>query len=131
MANSELQALSTELQSNNVDLQTILDTVNALPEASAGVEIETCTVTLVGDALGEYSTGIYYLDKNLEFQTFSESIPEGESASFEVVKKSMMYCFDGGAIFESSLENVFPVTANNQTYSVIGYVTNDVTIYVG
>ncbi len=46
----------TDLQSNNVDLQSILATINALPEAGGGggAEIETCTVrlnvsTLMGD----------------------------------------------------------------------------------
>ena len=38
---------NTELQSNNVDLQAILDTVSALPEAggSDNDSIKTCTVT--------------------------------------------------------------------------------------
>ena len=37
----------TELQSNNVDLQSILATINALPEAGGGggVSVETCNVT--------------------------------------------------------------------------------------
>ena len=37
----------TDLQSNNVDLQSILNTINSLPEAgSGGGGIETCTVTI-------------------------------------------------------------------------------------
>ena len=36
-----------ELQSNNVDLQSILNTINELPDASSGgTNLETCTVTL-------------------------------------------------------------------------------------
>lgn len=35
-----------ELQSNNTDLQSILDTVNALPEASGGAAVETCNITM-------------------------------------------------------------------------------------
>lgn len=36
----------TELQSNNIDLQGILDSINALPEAGSGASIETCTVNI-------------------------------------------------------------------------------------
>lgn len=35
----------TELQANNADLQSILDAVNALPEA--GANVETCTVNIL------------------------------------------------------------------------------------
>lgn len=44
----------TRLETNNASLQTILDKVNALPEAgSVGASVETCTVTVQDeDGLG-------------------------------------------------------------------------------
>lgn len=45
----------TELQGNNTDLQTILDKVNALPDAGGGT-LETCTVSVTVD----YASSIYF-----------------------------------------------------------------------
>lgn len=39
----------SDLQANNVDLQSILNTINALPEAGAGGSLETVTLTFVED----------------------------------------------------------------------------------
>ena len=49
-------SFKTDLQSNNTDLQAILDTINALPEAgsSGGGSVETCTVTITSSTYIEY-----------------------------------------------------------------------------
>lgn len=51
---------NSELQSNNADLQAILDTVNALPEASSGPSVETCTVNVSVSGTGVSITSISY-----------------------------------------------------------------------
>lgn len=54
---------NTELQSNNTDLQSILDTINALPESgSGGTSVETCTVRTAIHSSGYYvgTDGTYY-----------------------------------------------------------------------
>lgn len=56
----------TELQSNNADLQTILNKVNALPEAGGGGgggSVETCTVVLkttAGASSSYYPVNVAY-----------------------------------------------------------------------
>ena len=55
---------NTELQSNNTDLQSILDAVNALPEASGGTAVETCTVTIENNSA--YAFNIAYTDVSNE-----------------------------------------------------------------
>lgn len=70
---------NTELQSNNTDLQSILDTINALPDAgSDGTSVETCTVTinLSGLSISSYCATIYRngsVGNNCVFTTTSSS----------------------------------------------------------
>ena len=52
----------TDLQSNNTDLQTILDAINELPEAGSGggVTNETCEVTISGVSSSYYPVNVAY-----------------------------------------------------------------------
>ena len=45
-----MSTYNTTLQSNNIDLQSILDTINELPDVgSGGATVETCSVEIVDD----------------------------------------------------------------------------------
>ena len=62
---------NSTLQANNVDLQTILDTVNALPKASSGGSVETTTVTISTNSNRVWAT-VY---EDGEIKTISEMAP--------------------------------------------------------
>lgn len=53
-----MSTYNTTLQSNNIDLQSILNTINELPDAgSGGAAVETCTVV---------QFQLYYLCRRLD-----------------------------------------------------------------
>ena len=55
------------IQQNNTELQEILDSVNALPDA--GPSVETCTLTVIGDTGDIGGEDAYYMDEQLNIQT--------------------------------------------------------------
>lgn len=61
---------NASLQSNNTDLQSILNTINALPEAggSGGASVEICTVNLSYTGFMSFFI-IDYLSENLDVQS--------------------------------------------------------------
>ena len=79
---------NTDLQSNNTDLQAILDAVNALPEAK---KIETVTGTIEMEAGGDYvdiSPVFYYLNPN--FEAITAMLPATGALEFTAVKNSVV-----------------------------------------
>lgn len=100
------------LASNNVDLQSILDKVNALPEAgSGGTSVETCTIKL---ANGSGAYGTYYAttitDGNIDVSTgniadesIANYVPDGVAA-VEVICNSFMHLSVSDFRFASGIE---------------------------
>ena len=71
----------TELQSNNIDLQTILNKVNALPEAGGGggASVETCTIILNSTSYGMFVCSVntdYGIDS--WFNNFFDNLNYGD-----------------------------------------------------
>lgn len=63
-----MENYNSTLQSNNTDLQAILNTINELPSAGGGGgSIETCTVEIVADGPAR-DTIIYWVDGNGDLQ---------------------------------------------------------------
>lgn len=89
----------TELQSNNADLQTILNKVNALPEAGGGGggSVETCTVTFrKGSSMTEPGMGtgtVYYSDGNGAVKNTLFNIVN--NTTITVIKNSIIYVSGG------------------------------------
>lgn len=95
---------NTSLQSNNTDLQSILDTINALPEAggSGGASVETCTVNLSYTGFMSFFI-IDYLSENLDVQggSFGGMVGSTGIKSANVVKNSIVL-----------IENAFEVSVS-------------------
>lgn len=125
MSNYEpiIEQNNTELQSNNTDLQGLLDTINALPvaenldsvlteqesiidqiqaalegkAAGGGAVVETCTVTITQDGIPAY---VYYVDGNLSLQsTDSASVIEVLKNNILVTDAMYVEIISGGASY--------------------------------
>ena len=104
-----------KVQTNNTNLQTILDTVNALPNAGSGGgggAVETCTVTInnVGNRLRlEYTTV-----ENGEI--IGKSVMLGrmeDSLIITMIKNSVLSVINIGDIEDGSSGNISNISLNN------------------
>ena len=80
----------TELQSNNTDLQAILETVNALPEVDEGgssASVETCTVSIVSDIECDVNYVTVTEDDKLMLSSHFQQVDMGEQCKDYVVAK--------------------------------------------
>lgn len=89
----------TQLQTNNADLQSLIDRINAakdtaasLPEAGGGGSLETCTVSLRIDGPTMTDSLVYYTNENQELatETFRSSI------TIKCLKNSIISTNNGG-----------------------------------
>ena len=124
---------NTEFQSNNTDLQSILDTINALPDAGSGGTVETCTVTIT-DQYGDYG-GDFYLTvfedgeiKSVEYNPWNDYA--GTITVENVVKNSLICLATGGVKTNYLLSYMYvtPLSHNNYTYGFI--VLDDANIQI-
>lgn len=127
--------IKSELQSNNVDLQTVLDKVNALPDAGSGgsgggVSVETCTVTVEKTASGGSVQGIsattveggIVAGREYGYILSGETqlIPSGQTGSItlEVVCGTIISLFCSGGIitysYTDNLDNLTTVSYNTR-----------------
>lgn len=103
-----------DLTQNNTDLQGILDTINALPEAGSGSRVETCTVN-ISRAYSSPKLCLRYLAvvddevvlKYIERQT---SNPE---VLTNVLVNSLMYFYDGAVLPECSATSGITAAVDN------------------
>lgn len=92
------------LQEHNSKLQQAIDKANALPDRSGGsAAVETCVGKVTCASLSPAEGILYYLDKELNFQTLEFNVKSGESVSFEVVKNSIIASADGGLGYTENL----------------------------
>lgn len=84
---------NTELQSNNTELQAILDAVNALPEAGTGGggSVEAVNINVMAAAPWGVTSTVYYVDPSGAQQTLSQT--EG---TITVMKNSLLLIASGG-----------------------------------
>ena len=76
----------TRLQTNNTNLQALIDKANTLPDA------ETCTVTIIKSDRNA-TTEFYYTNENGEFCTAAfELLPATQTASYSIIKNTIV-CF--------------------------------------
>jgi hypothetical protein len=89
----------TQLQTNNTNLQSLIDRINAakdtaasLPEAGGGGSLETCTVSLRLDGPTMKDSLVYYTNENQELatETFRSSI------TIKCLKNSIISTNNGG-----------------------------------
>ena len=94
-----------QLQTNNADLQSLIDRVNAakdiaasLPEAGGGGSLETCTVSLGMDGPTANDSLVYYTNENQELatETFKSSI------TIKCLKNSIISTNNGGTRVNTS-----------------------------
>lgn len=64
----------TEFASNNTDLQTILDKVNALPDEGEGGTVDTCTVVLQADSSLSRKKGYYAVTRYVDGAFIADGI---------------------------------------------------------
>lgn len=94
----------SDLQSNNTDLQSILDTINSLPEAgSGGGSVETCTVTITSnDGSASVLEAISYTTYSSDDTTYYTEIAQSLPITLTDVKCgtaiNIMF-FNGGGVF--------------------------------
>lgn len=125
----------TELQSNNADLQTILNKVNALPEAGGGGggSVETCTVTISGSSSSCYPRYVAYtsVDSNGEViganqtvSTSSVTVTCVKGSTLAVKFKSVeltanINVTNASLLFGNNPTEVFKLNDNATTASII------------
>jgi len=84
----------TRLQTNNTNLQALIDKANALPDAGGGSggggDLETCTLTLSSMGVPTGDEIVYYIDDTLTLQ--QSSFPAfRQSKSVIVMKNSIIF----------------------------------------
>lgn len=91
----------TQLQTNNTDLQSLIDRVNAakdiaasLPEAGGGGSLETCTVSLETDGPTIEDILVHYINENQELAT--ETLTFKSSITIKCLKNSIISTNNGG-----------------------------------
>lgn len=111
-----------KFQSNNTDLQTILDIVNTLPDAgSTGANIETCTVT-IDDGNNTYYVHIdATIFENDEINSVSYGDVYGESLS-EVINE------DNYAVLNNIVKNSVVTIVMGDIYTA-GTITGATLLY--
>lgn len=83
-------SFKTDLQSNNTDLQAILDTINALPEAGSGGSEETYTGDISYDDMTmNGQVDAYYTNSNFEVE--NAKVEVGNAQTITVLKGSLIY----------------------------------------
>lgn len=104
---------NTDLQTNNVNLQAILDTVNNLPEAG-GSSIETCTVTLLGasSSYRPYNYSYTAIDTNGNIDCFAVTVNSSTSVTLENVVK--------GSVVTVSWYTLPSTASSGGAYDIIG-----------
>ena len=113
-------SFKTDLQSNNTDLQAILDAVNNLPKAGSGDHV-SINVSFSNHTSGSY----YYCNANGEF---IESIDEGiiEAKGGIIISKHSSRDISGGAeYYINSITNFYIFNSNNATLVLAGNITED------
>lgn len=113
----------TRLQTNNTNLQSLINKANALPDAgSGGGSATTATISVQLSApLGPGNDGptFYYTDGNMEFQTFT-----GISGSFQVLANSIITIdgWSGASMCQGQGEQIF-YTSLKSAYKIHGDCT--------
>lgn len=81
------------IESNNLDLTSILSTINELPEAgSGGPTLETCTVTFVPERSGIFDSLCYTTLEDGEYTFVSSNVDSG-GGSVTVLKDSILFVY--------------------------------------
>lgn len=122
---------NTDLQSNNVELQEILNTINSLPEAGSGggTAVETCTV------YNEQIFDIVYVTAYVDGSFTTVQINGGESNE-QVVKNSLAtlvtseaieeFSWDNYTCLDMSLTDIYPISIDGDcTIEVTGIGGDD------
>lgn len=110
----------SRLQTNNTNLQALIDKANMLPDASGSSgSVETCTVTVIqSDRLA--TTKIYYTNENCklcsdEFTAWFEG-----QAEYSVIKNTII-CFSSTTIQITESGSVTSI--DSRSYAVTGDAT--------
>lgn len=124
----------TELQANNVELQEILNSVNALPDAGGGGGVETCTVQFSYiDSLWHLPGVLYYTKPDLTFGSSIYQMSQEEyvpSISVTVLKNSIVVL--AGSVGEGKLgcAEAFAVKCRGDCESLIESFMGGCALYV-
>ena len=124
-------AYDTDLQSNNAELQEILNTINALPEAgsggSGGGSLDTCTLKII-DNLGYGSVSVSYqtFSDGVITHIFNNRLPSGESVFENVL------CNSAVSLTEAAGSSVVSSVNLNMVGNILGmFKTFTVTANMG
>lgn len=110
---------NSTLQSNNTDLQAILNTINELPEAGG---IETCTGTLTINGQSPEKPVFYYVNANMELASINGDIT---GVTFNPIKNSIIFSCNWTSMssFTGSISLI-----NYGMLNVAYFVTGDFTL---
>lgn len=107
----------SRLQTNNTNLQALIDKANALPDAgggSGGGSVETCAVGFVNSSETTCSVyGTYY--ENGAFSSYPISISTMSSRDMEVIKNSFIVISSNASAVD--VININPILTDKTTIS--------------
>lgn len=117
---------NTTLQTNNTDLQAILNKVNALPEAgsggSGGTTVETCTGTIRSYNIPNPNS-VWFLNSNMQPESLT---PSAKSVTtFTAVKGSFVYIYGTVTPTSSDLKLNGATLLYSQNYHIVVSIDSD------
>lgn len=120
-------SIKTEFQSNNTDIQAILDIVNSLEEAGGGADIETCSVNIYDlDGIIEYVCATVYQDGNITYWQVEELTND---VTIENVIKGSCVCVITGNDMVKVITGA--TTIYQHSYGLFAFQINDASARIG
>lgn len=125
---SEFASNNTEINANNVDIQTAIDMVNALPNAGSGASVDTCTVYLKSDSFAGYA--LYACTRYVDGAFVVQEVTYAGDGVSLVNGLTIENVLCGSALFVKVENELYNVSVNNGSTSKTSSMYSFATVVV-